>query len=116
MIKTRSVLGSYITGFVLSVLLTLAAYASVTNHSLGNMTVGIIAGLAVAQLLVQLVFFMHLGRGKSAQLNLVAFAFMLVVVGILVIGSLWIMRNLNSYMSPEEMNDYMVQQVNRGGI
>jgi cytochrome o ubiquinol oxidase operon protein cyoD len=113
---TRSVLGSYITGFVLSVLLTIAAYTSVTNQSLGNLTLGIIVGLAVAQLLVQLIFFMHLGRGRSARLNLVVFGFMLVVIGIVVIGSLWIMHNLDYNMMPEDMNDYMIQNVNKGGI
>lgn len=114
--KARSVLGSYITGFVLSVLLTLAAYVSITNHSLGNLTIAMIVGLAIAQLLVQLVFFMHLGRGRSARMNLVVFGFMLIVIGIVVIGSLWIMHNLDYNMMPEDMHEYMIQQVNKGGI
>jgi cytochrome o ubiquinol oxidase operon protein cyoD len=113
---SRSVLGSYITGFVLSVLLTLTAYISLTNHSLGNLTVAIVIGLAITQLLVQLIFFMHLGRGRSARLNTVVFGFMLVVIGIVVGGSLWIMHNLDYNMMPEDMNNYMVQQVNKGGI
>lgn len=114
--KARSLLGSYVTGFVLSVLLTLAAYVSLTNRSLGNLTIAIVIGLAIAQLLVQLVFFMHLGRGQSTRLNLVVFGFTLIVIGIVVIGSLWIMHNLDYNMMPQDMHEYMLQQVNRGGM
>jgi cytochrome o ubiquinol oxidase operon protein cyoD len=114
---SRSKLGTYITGFVFSLLLTSAAYMSVTNHSLTrNTTIAVIVGLAIAQLLVQLVFFMHLGRGRSSRFNLVVFGFMLIVIGIVVGGSLWIMHNLDYHMMPQDMENYMIQQVNKGGI
>lgn len=112
--SVRSILGSYITGFILSILLTLTAYVSIANASLGSQTVAIIIGLAVTQLLVQLIFFMHLGRGRSARLNLVIFGFMLTVIGIVVIGSLWIMENLDYNMMPADMDEYMMEQINKG--
>jgi cytochrome o ubiquinol oxidase operon protein cyoD len=113
----RKTLLSYLVGFVLSLLLTLAAYVSVVNHSsMGSMTMAVIAGLAVVQLMVQLLFFMHLGRERRPRFNLLIFMFMLVVVGIVVIGSLWIMRHLDYNMMPEDMNHYMVQQYKAGSF
>jgi cytochrome o ubiquinol oxidase operon protein cyoD len=107
----------YTLGFVLSLLLTVTAYMSVVNHvSVGWTAVGTIAGLAIVQLLVQLLFFLHLGEESRPRINLVIFAFMLLVVFIMVGGSLWIMHNLNYNMTPAYMNHYMLQQVNSGGI
>lgn len=110
-------LTTYVTGFVLSVLLTLAAYFSVVNDAVtGGALVAVIVGLAIAQLLVQLVFFLHLGRESRPRLNLMMFSFMLIVVGIVVIGSLWIMHNLDYNMMPKDMEDHMLHEYKKGGI
>jgi cytochrome o ubiquinol oxidase subunit IV len=99
---------SYIVGFILSILLTLAAYFSVVNHLMSGKTlILMVAGLAVVQLLVQLLFFLHLGRESRPRWKLLVFWFMLLVVGILVIGSLWIMNNLNYNMMPHDVETYM---------
>ncbi len=102
---------AYVIGFGLSLVLTLAAYFTVTRHALtGQVATLVLAGLAVAQLLVQLVFFLHLGRGPKPRWNLVIFCFMLLVVGILVIGTLWIMHNLDynmMHMPKDEIDSYM---------
>lgn len=108
---------SYTIGFVISIVLTLTAYIVVTNHWFSKqIIIYSIMGLAAVQLVVQLVFFLHLGRESKPRWNLAAFAFMLAVLLILVIGSLWIMNNLNynMTMSPQEMNDYMLKQTNKG--
>jgi cytochrome o ubiquinol oxidase operon protein cyoD len=107
----------YVTGFVFAVVLTLLAYAIVVNRWLsGGMLVAAIMTLAVVQLVVQLVFFLHLGRGKSARWNVTAFLFMVLILVIVVAGSLWIMHNLdyNMQMTPQEMDGYMKQQSNAG--
>lgn len=107
----KSTMQSYTVGFVLSLILTLAAYFTVVNDILSGRTVVIvIAGLAVAQLLVQLVFFLHLHRESKPRLNLLVFSFMLMVVGIVVIGSLWIMENLNYNMLPHEADEYLLEE------
>lgn len=106
-------------GFILSLMLTIAAYLAVTNagDGLSNRTlICMIVGLALTQLLVQLLFFLHLGREEKPRLNLIVFAFMLVVVGIVAGGSLWIMHNLNYHMMPEEMNQYMLDQYKKGSM
>jgi cytochrome o ubiquinol oxidase operon protein cyoD len=103
---------SYTTGFAVSLGLTLLAYLTVTHHVFASWNlVFALAGLAVVQLAVQLIFFLHLGRAKS-HWNTMVFAFMLLVVLIIVFGSLWIMYGLNYRMmsSPEEVNKYMNSQ------
>jgi cytochrome o ubiquinol oxidase operon protein cyoD len=100
---------SYVVGFVLSVATTLLAYFFVVNDLWPKETmIYIVMGIAVVQLIVQLVFFLHLGRGN--RWKLLTFVFAGLVVLIVVIGSIWIMHNLDynmMHMSPDQMNQYM---------
>jgi cytochrome o ubiquinol oxidase subunit IV len=87
---------SYIFGFGLSLLLSLAAYGLVAHHtSSRNVLLFAIFSLAIIQLITQLVFFLHFGRESKPRWNLLVFSFALIVLVILVSGSLWIMYNLN---------------------
>ncbi len=90
----------YITGFVLCVAFTLGAYFSVVSHS--PYALLIITALAVVQLMVQLVFFLYLGRGPDSHWNLVTFFSMVSIVVILIVGSIWIMNHLNYNMMSDE--------------
>lgn len=95
-------LGSYITGFVLSIVLTLIAYFLVVEKMLtGGVLIGVIVALAAVQLLVQLLFFLHMGTESKPRWNLLLFLFMVLVLAIIVIGSLWIMYNLNTNVMPQ---------------
>jgi cytochrome o ubiquinol oxidase operon protein cyoD len=108
---------SYTIGFVSAVILTLIAYMIVLHHWLsGGLLIAAIMGLAVVQLVVQLIFFLHLGRGKESRWNLAAFFFMLIVLLVIVGGSLWIMSNLNynMQMTPAQMDKYMHDQSVKG--
>lgn len=90
---------SYIVGFILSILLTIVPYAIVTKHIFSTTTTFIaISILALLQLFVQLVYFLHLGKESKPKWNMLAFAFTVIVVAILVVGSLWIMYNLDYNM------------------
>lgn len=103
-------LRSYVTGFVLSLLLTAAAYVSVTQHIWSGLSlIAVIIGLAVAQVLVQLFFFLHLGRETKPRWKLGVFLLMLLVLGIIVIGSLWIMKNLDYHMNSQDMTNYILK-------
>lgn len=95
---------TYVAGFVLSVVLTIIAYVLVVNQAIPDRTVliGAIIGLAVVQFVVQMVFFLHLGRESRPRWNLVVFSFMLMVLFILVLGTLWIMNGLEYNMAPPE--------------
>jgi cytochrome o ubiquinol oxidase operon protein cyoD len=89
-------LRTYITGFAASIFLTLTAYFAVTDSLFANnVLIYIIAGLALIQAAVQLIFFLHLGAEKKPRWKFWVFLFMFGVVVLLVGGSLWIMNNLN---------------------
>lgn len=90
---------SYIVGFIISLVLTIIPFYLVAEHTFSNTHLYIIIGLfALAQLFVQLVFFLHLSFKSNAKWNLSVFLFTLVVVLILVLGTLWIMVNLDYFM------------------
>lgn len=112
----QGTLRTYITGFVFSIVLTLLAYFMVVDREYSKWTVAIaIALMAVLQFIVQLVFFLHLGRESKPRWRVGVFLFMLLVVFIVVVGSLWIMYNLNYRMvSKPDINKYL--QTQDGGI
>ncbi len=108
---------SYVTGFVLSLTFTLIPYVIVVEELMSGVALAfVLVGFALIQLMVQLRFFIHLGHENGPRWNLVAFLFMVLVVGIVVGGSLWIMHNLNYNMMPDEMDHYMHEQQNSGGF
>jgi cytochrome o ubiquinol oxidase operon protein cyoD len=90
---------SYIHGFILSLVLTIIPFLAVAQHWFSTKASYIMIALfAVAQLFVQLVYFLHLSHKSAAKWNLNVFFFTLLVVLILVLGSIWIMVNLNYFM------------------
>lgn len=90
---------SYILGFLLSVLLVVLSYVFVANDLLPkNALISITVILALLQMIVQFIFFLHLGKETKPRWNVMAFLFMLLVVAIVVIGSLWIMHHLDYNM------------------
>ena len=116
---TQATLKSYVIGFISSVVLTLAAYILIEIHvnsahetfSHPFLTFAFIT-LAVIQLIIQLVFFLHLGNETGPRWNLVVFGSTVAIVMLLVVGSIWIMNHLNYNMmaSPDQMNTYIQSQ------
>jgi cytochrome o ubiquinol oxidase operon protein cyoD len=103
----------------LSLILTLIAFALVRRHinshhlsPSDSFMLGALAVLAITQLFVQLTFFLHLDRESKPRWNLQVFLFMLIILLIIVVGSLWIMSNLDYRMtsSPTQVNDYIQSQ------
>ncbi|MEA9390794.1 cytochrome o ubiquinol oxidase subunit IV [Acerihabitans sp. TG2] len=89
-------LKSYLTGFVLSVILTLIPFIMVMNGSATKSTlIVVLVGCAVVQILVHLVYFLHLDSSSEQRWNVVALAFAALIITILVAGSLWIMWYLH---------------------
>jgi cytochrome o ubiquinol oxidase operon protein cyoD len=104
-------LRSYTTGFVASIVLTVTAYVLVRHKLFStDVIISIIVGLALVQFVIQLIFFLHLGKETKPRWKLFVFIFMIVVVLILVFGSLWIMNNLNTRMTTEQENTYVNDQ------
>jgi cytochrome o ubiquinol oxidase operon protein cyoD len=109
--QTTSKLGTYVTGYLLSLYLTFTAYLLVTHHAFDNaFMITVLTILAVMQFFVQLVYFLHLSAERHARWRLFVFGLMVMVVGILVGGSIWIMNNLNYRMTPAQINNYMNSQ------
>jgi cytochrome o ubiquinol oxidase subunit IV len=107
----EATLKAYITGFVWSIGLTLIAYSLVVQHHFSRTTlIATIVGLALLQAVIQLLYFLHLGTETKPRWKLFVFLFMLMVVAILVLGSLWIMNNLNYHMTPQQINSYLNNQ------
>lgn len=100
---------SYGLGFVVSLLLTLAAYLSVSRGLFSGRTlVVVVMVLAVTQLVVQLLFFLHMDEEARPRWRARLFIFAVMVVLILGLGSLWIMTNLDyRMMTPQQMIEYM---------
>ncbi len=88
-------LKKYTIGFAFSAVFTLVAFGVVSFQPLpiGFLAVALVC-LAVAQLLVQLFFFLHVGRKGDSSWSLVALLFAVVVAVIIIGGTLWIMRNV----------------------
>lgn len=101
----------YIVGFVASIAVTLAAYILATESSISKDTVMYtLAALAVLQFVVQIVFFLHVGAESKPRWKAMVMWLMLAVVLILVVGTIWIMNNLNYRMSHEQMQQYIKSQ------
>jgi cytochrome o ubiquinol oxidase operon protein cyoD len=97
----------YTTGLVLAVILTGVSFW-VANTSLlwgPGVAMGLVV-LAIAQMGVHLVFFLHITTGADNTNNVLALAFGLLIVFLVMAGSIWIMTNLNDNLmpSPELMN------------
>ena len=100
----------YTIGLVLAVVLTATSFW-VANTSLlwpPGVPLGLVV-LAIAQMGVHLVFFLHITSGPDNTNNVLALAFGVLIVLLVVVGSLWIMFNLNDNMvpPPELMNLHM---------
>jgi len=106
---------SYSIGFGLAIIFTLAAFLTVTSGWFSQgAAIAIISLLAVVQLVVQLVFFLHLGRDK-VKWKASAFYTMLLILVLIVGGSLWIMYNLDyNMMSSDAMEQYMLEESKKG--
>lgn len=110
-------IAKYTIGFVLSLLLTLIAYAFVVGDHNSPWLLAALGVLAVVQMIVQLVFFLHLDEEAGPRVKLWSFVFMAGTLIIIVAGSLWIMYNMNynmSDMTPNEKNSYMMIQSDKG--
>lgn len=94
-------LQGYVIGFGLAALLTAASFGVVmTDLVYGPAVVSALVVLAIGQMGVHLVFFLHLTTGPDNTNNVLALAFGVFIVVLVVLGSIWIMSHLNHAMMP----------------
>jgi cytochrome o ubiquinol oxidase subunit IV len=92
---------AYFIGLVLAGGLTVTSFWVASTHALWGPGVPIgLCVLAVAQMGIHLVFFLHITTGPDNTNNVLALAFGVLIVFLVVAGSLWIMANLNQNMQP----------------
>ncbi|WP_322042250.1 cytochrome o ubiquinol oxidase subunit IV [Paraburkholderia sp. J67] len=87
--------GGYLAGFILAVVLTAASFWVVLHGGFPRETALLgLAVLAVVQILVHLVFFLHMNTSSGQRWNVTAFGFTVMTVLIVVGGTLWVMHNV----------------------
>ena len=92
----------YVIGFVASVILTAIPFWLVMSGALADKTLTglIITGFAAVQIVVHMIFFLHMNARAEGGWNMLALLFTVVIVVIVLTGSLWVMYHLNANMMP----------------
>lgn len=112
--REHGTLVHYITGFILSLIFTFVAYYLVVNKVMaGTALLAAILGFGVLQMLVQVIFFLHLGRGPKPRWNIYFLMGTVFAVLVVVGGSLIITNNLHHSM---ELVDGVKKVINDEGI
>ena len=95
-------LRGYLTGFVLAAILTIIPFWLVMGHVFQNhwLTITIVLLLAIVQILVHVIYFLHLDTRSEGGWNMLSFVFTIVLVVIVLGASIWVMYNENSLMMP----------------
>jgi len=110
---------SFMIGFVLSVILTAIPFALVMTGALpAQATALIVMAFAVVQIVVHMIYFLHMNSKSEGGWTMLALIFTIIVVVIALSGSLWVMYHLNHNMmptmSPENMPNETVPQSMQG--
>ena len=91
----------YMIGFGLSVILTAIPFALVMTGVLPtNATAMIVMGAAAVQIVVHMIYFLHMNAKSEGGWTMMALIFTIVIVVICLAGSLWVMYHLNTNMMP----------------
>lgn len=96
---SKGSLKSYLTGFVLSLILTAMPFALVMRGAWSSAAA--LAGIfsaGIVQILVHLHYFLHLDTSSAAGWNMLAIIFTLLIMALFVGGSIWIMNDLHYRM------------------
>lgn len=106
----RKTMTSYVIGFVMSLIATFIPYYLVVNQTItGTTLLFVILGFAVLQMLIQIVFFLHLGRGPKPLYNVVFFISTVGIILVVVGGSIVIINNLHYNKKPSDQVKVLVE-------
>ena len=99
--STARGLRSYLIGLGLATLLTIASFWAAQTHLIYGPGIPVaIVVLAIAQMGIHLVFFLHITTAPDNTNNVLALAFGILIACLVIFGSLWIVTNLNRNMLP----------------
>jgi cytochrome o ubiquinol oxidase subunit IV len=97
----------YLIGFVLSVILTAIPFWLVMSGTISskNAAASVVVALALVQIVVHMIFFLHMDTKSESGWNFMALIFTIVLIAIALSGSLWVMHHLTANMMPMSPND-----------
>ncbi|MBA8839873.1 MULTISPECIES: cytochrome o ubiquinol oxidase subunit IV [unclassified Ochrobactrum] len=100
--EVHATFGGYMTGFVLSVILTAIPFWLVMGDVFASkqLTAMLVMGIGAVQIVVHMIYFLHMSPRSEGGWTLMALIFTLIIVGIALAGSLWVMHHLNENMMP----------------
>ena len=99
--ETAGHLGTYLIGLGLATLLTIVSFFVAQTTLVWQPSIPVaLAVLAIAQMGVHLVFFLHITTGPDNVNNVLALAFGVLIVFLVITGSLWIIAHMNRNMMP----------------
>jgi cytochrome o ubiquinol oxidase operon protein cyoD len=103
----HSTFSGYMIGFIASVILTAIPFWLVMGDVLTsrNATVVVILGFALVQILVHMIYFLHMNFQSEGGWNMLSLIFTMVLLFITLAGSLWVMYHMNVNMMPSMMGD-----------
>ena len=108
-------LKTYLIGYSFSLILTLFAFGAVKVHEIQDRIfltypyiIPVIFVFALAQLAVQLIFFLHLLKEDKPRWNIMFFVSTFALIIMVVIASIWILNNLNYNMMPMEQTQHII--------
>ena len=106
-------MGQLMIGFALAAILTIIPfYLVMAEVDMARSTlVGIIMGLGAVQIVVHLVYFLHLKRSSEEGWNFFATIFAVIILVIVLACSLWVMHNMNENMMPMHEMDQHIEQM-----
>ena len=98
-------LRGYATGFIAAVVLTAIPFLLVMGKAFGSssITAAVILAFAAVQIVVHMIYFLHMNPKSEGGWNLLALLFTIMLVVIALSGSLWVMYHLNNNMMPASM-------------
>ena len=102
----------YVLGLTLAVILTAASFWAPTTHIVWRPAIPVLLmTLAVAQMGVHLVFFLHVTTGPDNTNNVLALAFGVLIVFLVMIGTIWIMDHMTQNMAPMPQTPQAMQMM-----
>ena len=104
---SHATLKGYVTGFVLAAILTIIPFWLVMSGGFekSSTTAVVVLAFATVQIVVHVIYFLHMDTKSQGGWNMLALIFTLMLVVITLSGSIWIMYHLNHNMMPSMMQD-----------
>lgn len=108
----------YWIGFLLSVVLTAIPFGLVMTDAIADtrITAGIVMAAAAVQIVVHMIFFLHMNTKSEHGWTMMALIFTIIIVVIVIAGSLWVMYNMNANMMPGMTAGGMAVSGDGGGM